>query len=313
MGIDVVSLGEAMVEFNPGGPGPLRDVEVFRRGWGGDTSNVAIAATRLGASTGYITRIGDDDFGACLLGLWRSESVDTSRVVIEKGGYTGIYFLSIAEGGEWKPTYFRRDSAASHLSPRDLDLGYIKGAKIFHTSGISQAVSVTCREAAFEAARAARGSGTLVSYDFNVRLKLWPVETARSVIQAMVELTDIATPSLSDAKLIFGDKPARDLAEEILREGVGTVAIKMGAEGCLIATRREALMVPAFKVQAIDTAGSGDAFDGALLVGLLEGWDMKKAARFANAAAALKCLGQGAVGPLPRRGQVEAFLKEHEE
>jgi len=308
---DVVALGEAMVEFYPETIGPLRNVKVFTRSYGGDTSNVVVAVSRLGGRAGYVTKIGDDDFGACLLGMWRRENVDTSHVVIEKGGFTGIYFLSVTEDGEWEATYFRKDSAASHFTPDDIDPDYIRRAKIFHFSGISQAISGSCREAAFKAAQIARDEGVLVSYDPNVRLKLWPLETAKEVIQRTLKITDIALPSLRDARLIFGDRPAKEIAEKILRAGVKIVAIKMGAEGCLVATKEKTFTFPAYKVEVIDTAGSGDAFDAGIIVGLLEGWEIEKAAIFANAAAALKCLGRGAVEPLPCREAVEAFLKQH--
>ncbi len=307
--LDVVSLGEPMVEFCATNVGHLKDVLLFERGWGGDTSNALVAVARLGKTAGYITRIGDDEFGKCFLEMWQREGIDTSHVIVEKGGFTGIYFITLINGGKHEFTYYRENSAASHFSPSDIDPNYIKQSKIFHSSGISQAISESCREAVFKAAETARKANVRFSYDPNVRLKLWAINTARAVINYTLELADIVLPSLEDAKFITGFTSPDKAAKAILKRGPSMVAIKLGAQGCFVATEEEKMFVPSFQVDKIvDTTGAGDAFSGAFLVALLEGWDLMKAAKFANAAAALKTLGRGAVTPLPTRKEVEKFL-----
>lgn len=306
--VDIVSLGEPMVEFCATQSASLKDASLFERGWGGDTSNMLVSAARLGKKTGYITRLGDDEFGKCFLEMWHKEGVDTSNVVVEKGAFTGIYFIALLAGGKHEFTYYRRNSAASDLSPDDVRQSYVERAKVFHFSGISQAISESCREAAFKGAQIARKAKRLVSYDPNIRLKLWPISTARSVVNYTLGIVDICLPSLEDAKIMTGRASPDEAAEAILKRGPEVVALKLGSKGCLVRSRNEKFKVPGFEVDVVDTTGAGDAFDGAFLAGLVEGRELKEASRFANAAAALKTLGRGAVTPLPSRRQVDEFL-----
>lgn len=309
---EVVSLGEPMLEFNATTMGRLKDVSTFDRGWGGDTSNFAVAVARLGRSVGYVCRVGDDEFGECFLDMWAKEGVDISHVIVEKGGFTGIYFISVKDGGEHDFTYYRRNSPASHLSPADVNSGYIKDAKVFHSSGISQAISQSSREAVFKAIDTAKKSGVIFSFDPNLRLKLWPLSTARAVLMYTVELADIVMPSMEDMKALTGTISPEEAARLILKRGPRTVVIKLGANGCLVASNKKMFRVPGIKVKPIDTTGAGDAFDGAFIVGLLEGWEPEETAEFANIVGALTTLGKGAVDPIPRRREVYEFVKAQE-
>lgn len=308
--LDIISLGEPMVEFCATSTGPLKSVRFFEMGWGGDTSNVIVAAARLGKSCGYICRVGDDEFGKSFLDMWRRENIDTSHIIVEKNSFTAVYFISIINGGKHDFTYYRMDSAASHLTSKDVNPDYIRRAKIFHSSGISQAISATCREAVFKAAETAKRTRALFSYDPNIRLKLWSINTARAVVSYTLEMADIVMPSMEDAKIITGYSSYEKAARDILRKGPKIVALKLGQEGCFVMTEDDAVKVPSFEVNVVDTTGAGDAFDGGFLASILDGLDIRKAAEFANATAALKTLGRGAVVPLPRRRKVEEFLKQ---
>ena len=296
-----------MVEFSAASLGHLKDVTLFHRGWGGDTSNMAVAATRLGRRVGYVTKIGDDAFGQCFLELWNREGVDTSNVIVEKGGFTGIYFIAYANGHEF--TYFRKGSSASHISADEVDHEYIKNSRIFHSSGISQAISDSSREAVFHGMEIARKNKVLVSYDPNVRLKLWPLETARDTIIRAIGLADIVFPSMEDASILFSSGSAKDAARRFFELGPSTVVLKLGASGCMVATKEEVFETPGFEVNVVDATGAGDAFDAAFLCGILEGWDLRRCAKFANAVGALTTTGKGAVNPIPRRSVVDDFLR----
>lgn len=305
--MDIVSLGEPMIEFSATTLGHLKDVALFQRGWGGDTSNMALAAARLGRRVGYITKIGDDAFGQCFLQVWRREGVDTSRVIVEKGGFTGIYFIAYANGHEF--TYYRKGSSASHISADEIDYGYIGSSRIFHSSGISQAISDSSREAVFRAMKTAKKKGVLVSYDPNVRLKLWPLKKAKTVITRAIGLADIVFPSMEDASILFSSNHARDVARRFMELGPSTTVVKLGARGCVVATKEEIFETPGFEVGVVDATGAGDAFDAGFLSGILEGWDVRRCAKFANAVGALTTTGKGAVGPTPRRRAVDSFLR----
>jgi 2-dehydro-3-deoxygluconokinase len=309
--LDIVAFGEPLVEFTAEDRGPLGTIRLFRRGWGGDTSNAAVAAARLGVSVGYVTRLGSDEFGRSFLALWREEGVETSRVVIESEAFTGVYFVAFEEDGAHDFTYYRQGSAASQLRAGDLDPDYLAGAKILHTSGITLAISDSSRAAAQEALAAARARNVVISYDANIRPKLAPPATLRETFESTVTLADIVFVSDEDVRHLYGEVPLDRAVGGIVSRGPQLVVVKAGDQGCLVAYadgRRDT--VPAFPVRPVDTTGAGDAFDAGFLVRWLEGGPPTDAAEFANAVAALTTSGLGAVAPLPTRSRVHRFLEE---
>jgi 2-dehydro-3-deoxygluconokinase len=308
--LDIVAFGEPLVEFTAEERGPLGATRTFRRGWGGDTSNAAVAAARLGVSVGYVTRLGSDEFGRSFLELWRAEGVDTTRVVVDPEAFTGVYFVAFEHDGAHDFTYYRQRSAASGLRTADLDPDYIAGSRILHTSGITQAISDSSRAATHEGIAAARAKGVAISYDANIRPKLAPLATLRETFESTVSLADIVFVSDEDLRHLYGEVPLDRSVGAILGRGPRLVVVKAGARGCLVASadgRRDT--VPAFSVRPVDTTGAGDAFDAGFLVRWLEGGPPKEAAEFANAVAGLTTSGLGAVGPLPTRSRVQRFLE----
>jgi 2-dehydro-3-deoxygluconokinase len=301
---DIVVMGEPLVEFNEGAGDGL-----FRLGFGGDVSNCAIAASRAGASAGIVSAVGADAFGDWLFRLWAEEEVDASHVARSEDAPTGLYFVSHGRDGHTF-SYRRKGSAASLLAPRDVPVGYITRAKVLHLSGISLAISDSACDCAFSAIEAARGGGALVSFDPNLRLKLWPLARARAVIHAAMALCDIALPGVEDAKLLTGLDEPDAIADFYLKLGARIVALTLGPAGCLVATGSERRRVPGLRVEAVDATGAGDAFDGNFLAEYLRAGAAFEAARFANAAAALSTTGYGAVAPLPRRSAVMQALAE---
>jgi 2-dehydro-3-deoxygluconokinase len=309
---DLVALGEPMAEFAAETPGRLGEVRLFRRGYGGDTSNVVVAAARMGARGGYVTRVGDDEFGRAFLALWRAEGIDTRQVIVEPGSRTGVYFIARhAHGHDF--TYYRGDSAASHLSPADLDRAYLAAARVLHTSGITQAVSPSSRQAAEAAMQIVRSFGGAVSYDVNYRPALWPPETARPAVEAACAQATLVFLSEEDAAALYAGAAPEDAAARLLGLGPQLVVLKRGARGCLIlAATGERHDLPGWPVEAVDTTGAGDAFAGAFVAAWLEGARLDDAGRLANAVGALTATGVGAVEPIPRRPQVMAFIREQQ-
>ena len=304
--LDLVALGEAMIEFNQA---RADDARTYLQGFGGDTSNAAIAAARLGARAGYASRVGADAFGRWLLALWQREGVDTHAVTEDAGAPTGVYFVSHgAQGHEF--SYLRAGSAASKLSPSNLPADTLRAARVLHLSGISQAISDSACDACFAAIDIARGAGARVSYDTNLRLKLWPLARAQAVIRATAGMVDWMLPSLDDAVLLFGRKEPDAIVDGCHAWGAPLVALKLGAQGCLVSDGTRRARIPGFAVATVDATGAGDCFDGAFIARLLAGDDPFTAARYANAAAALATTGYGAVAPLPVPAAVEQLLGE---
>ncbi|MCX5515581.1 sugar kinase [Kaistia algarum] len=302
MGPEIVCIGEPMVELNQ----PKQGGD-FHPGHGGDASNCAVAAARQGASVGMITALGADSFGQSFFDLWQAEGIDASAVKIDPSAPTGIYFVTHGPDGHVF-SYRRAGSAASRLTPEELPLDYVRNARVIHASGISQAISSAATDLVFLAMRTARSAGTLVSYDTNLRLRLWPIDRARATIHAAAGLSDILKTSSEDAKELAGTTEPDRIADFYLRLGPKIVIVTMGAEGALVATPSQRVTVPAIAVKPVDATGAGDTFDGAFLSEYLREGDPFAAARYANAAAGLATEGYGAVAPMPRRAAVEAAL-----
>jgi len=299
--IDIVALGEPMIEFNEEPDGR------YRQGFGGDTSNAAIAAARLGARVRYVTLVGNDHFGDLLMELWRVEGVDTAFVGRHAEAATGVYVVNHTSAGH-AFTYLRKGSAASLMTPADVPSTSLAGARFLHVSAISEAISATARETVAHAIAAAKRAGTKVSYDTNLRLGLWSLEAARETTAATAATATILKTSIEDARQLIGLQAADAVADHYLAAGPELVVVTLGAEGVLAASAGQRRRFQAMTVNAVDATGAGDAFAGALLAELSSGSDPFTAARFANAAAALATTGFGAVAPLPLRGDVEALL-----
>jgi len=303
--LDLVSLGEPLYEFAQV-PGEERK---YLQGFGGDTMNAAIAAARQGARVGYITRLGNDEFGRQLLDLWRTEALDTSGVAIDPDAHTGVYFIHYGPQGHVF-SYLRSGSAASRMRPEHLPLDLIRRTRCLLSSAISQAISACACDAVFAAIDAAKSAGARFAYDSNLRLRLWPLGRAKAVISATIALADDFLPSLDDAKVLSGLEQPDAIVDWAHRLGAGRVALKLGADGVLASdgTRRE--HVRAHRVECVDATGAGDCFAGSYLARLAQGDDFWQATRYANAAAALTTTGYGAVAPLPRPEQVRRLLAQ---
>ncbi|OFX02112.1 MAG: 2-dehydro-3-deoxygluconokinase [Alphaproteobacteria bacterium RIFCSPHIGHO2_12_FULL_66_14] len=296
----IVCLGEPLIEFNRPREG---DGRTWLQGFGGDSQNVAIAAARQGISTGYLTSLGEDWMGDAFLELWKTEGVDASRVTRHPSAPTGVSFVTHSDAGH-KFDYLRKNSAASLMTPGALPADYIAGARFLHLSAIGQAISDSARQTCDAAIAAARAAAVKVSYDTNLRLRLWDLDSARRTIDATIARCDVALPSFDDSQQLTGLSEPHAIVDYYLELGAPLVALKMGAEGSLIATSTKRMRVTPHKVVAVDATGAGDTFDGAFLARLLAGDDPATAARYANVAAALSTRGYGAVTPIPRAADV---------
>jgi 2-dehydro-3-deoxygluconokinase len=300
---DIVSIGEPLFELNQG-----RGESVFRPGHGGDTSNVAIAAARQGARVAFVTAVGADQFGDSFLKLWQSEGIDTTAVKKSPVAHTGIYFVSHGPGGHVF-SYMRAGSAASRVTPEDMPVEAIRQARILHASGISQAISSSAADAVFAAVRTAREAKVLVSYDTNFRPRLWPADRARAVIHAAAAMADVLKTSIEDALQLTDHREADRIVEHYLGLGPRVVALTLGELGAIIATAERRERVLPRPVKVVDATGAGDMFTGAFLAEYLRTDDPFAAGRYANVAAALSTEGYGAVAPMPKRGAVEAAMR----
>ena len=302
--LDVLCLGEPLLEFNQIKEG---NKKTYSSGYGGDTSNTAISIARQGMSVGFISKVGKDQFGRELLELWKRETVDYSHVSIHPEAPTGIYFVTHdADGHHF--TYYRSGSAACQMTPLDLPKDDLSQTRILHLSAITQAISVSSCETAFAAIFQARKNGVKVSYDTNLRLKLWSLDRARDVINRTVPMCDVIMPSLEEATSLTGLVDPEEITDYFFELGAKLVVLKQGSHGALVSDGKENLNIPGHKVKAIDATGAGDTFDGAFLSEWIRKDDPFSAAEYANAAAALSTTNYGAVDSIPNRDEVKEFL-----
>ena len=300
---DILAIGEPMIEFNRVSP----DEPSYLQGFGGDTSNMIIAAARSGARAAYFTLLGDDAFGRMLADLWRREGVDADSVGFDPQAHTAVYFVAHDRNGH-SFNYLRAGSAASRMRPDDLPVALLREARIVHASGISEAISSSACDTVLHAFETARTAGARVSFDSNLRLKLWPLARARATISATAAMADYFFPSLEDARALSGLDDPCAILDWCHRLGAKTVFLKLGADGALVSDGTRSERIDGHRVDAVDATGAGDCFCGACLARIAAGDTIWDAARYANAAAALSTTGFGAVAPLPRPDAVRRLL-----
>jgi 2-dehydro-3-deoxygluconokinase len=302
---DILAIGEAMVEFNQnGGVGS----KTYLQGFGGDTSNFVIAAARQEARTGYISALGDDTNGQMFRSLWDREKVDHRLVTTDPSAYTAVYFVTHGSSGH-QFSFFRKGSAASMMGPADVPKEAIRQAKVVHLSGISLAISNSACDACYETISVARTTGVKVSFDTNLRLRLWTKDRARAIMNDVIALSDICLPSYDDIVAITGLTDPDKLVDFCLHRGAKLVALKLGAEGSLIADSRQRFRIPPAPCKPVDATGAGDTFGGAFIARLVAGDGLEQAGRYAGVAAALSTQGYGAVEPVPHAKRVKEVLK----
>lgn len=297
---DILCFGEPMVEFvRVGDP----DSDVYHAGIGGDTSNAAISAARQGARVGYMTALGQDKFADRILAVLGREGVDCSLVRRNPDAPTGMYIID-PDPAERHFTYFRSGSAASLYGPQDLPGDGLVQAKVLHVSGITLAVSESLRSSALHAMQRMQAAGQCVSFDTNLRLKLWSVETARDATRKAAALATVIITSVEDSEILTGLTEPDEILAHYTGLGAKIVVLTLGAEGALIATDAQTHRIDPAPATPVDSTGAGDSFAGAFLAWWLETKDAVKAARLAAIVAAGTVSGLGAVDPIPRREMV---------
>jgi len=306
MAVDLLCMGEPMLEFNQLPPQP-DGAQHYLEGHGGDTSNAAIAAARQGARVAYITALGRDMPGDSFMALWAREGVDASTVTRTDRWQTGVYFVTHDVQGHHF-LHYRANSAAAMFSAADLPEAAIAAARMFYVSGISQGISTSAADAVFAAIDIARRNGVKVAYDTNYRPRLWPQARAAAVMHAAMAQSDYALPGIEDVQNLTGLTDPDAVLDFYLRLGPKVVVLKMGESGAYLATPDRRVRIPKHDVQVVDATGAGDAFCGSFLARILAGDAPERAARYAAIAAALKCTGYGAVAPIPRATEVLSVL-----
>ena len=304
---DIVTFGETMVLFLAETAGPLREATRYGRFIAGAETNVATGLCRLGHSAGWISRLSDDELGRAVAFRLRGEGVDISRATIDPEAPTGLMIRERRELGPLEVIYYRKGSAASRLTPDDLDADYIRGARYLHLTGITPALSATCRATSFAAAKIAREAGVPVVLDPNLRFKLWSREEARTTLRELTQQADILLPGLEEAEFLTGETDPDTAARAFLdlAPSLKMIVMKLGAEGSMVVTRDERVHVPATPLpRVIDPVGAGDAFAAGFYAGQLRGLGLAETLAVANRCGAWATTAPGDADVFPRWDEV---------
>jgi 2-dehydro-3-deoxygluconokinase len=275
-GLDLLALGETMglVAFND--TGPLALGSLGRLTIGGAESNVAIGAARLGHTSGWIGRVGDDTVGRLVRTTLLAEGVDSQGVTTDPDVPTGLMLREHRTFDRFRVDYYRRGLAGSRLTVDHLPADV--SARVVHTSGINPALSDSAGTAARALMRRGREAGALVSFDVNFRSALWSAEQARPSLRSLVSDADLLFAGADEAELVLGLDPGETTADELARGlaelGPGEVVIKLGDQGAVSLVDDVVTRLPARAVTCIDPVGAGDAFVAGYLSALLDGGDV---------------------------------------
>jgi 5-dehydro-2-deoxygluconokinase len=306
---DVITMGRISVDVYPQQVGvSLREVTSFGTFLGGSSTNVAVAAARYGHNVATITRTGADPFGEYLHDALRGFGVDDRYVTPVPGLPTPVTFCEIFPPDDF-PLYFYREPKAPDLEirPEELDLDAIRRAKVFWATvtGLSQEPS---RTATLEALAARDGGFTVLDLDY--RPMFWDSrEEARRHVQDALRHVNVAVGNLDEWDTAVGTRDPRRAAST---PGLDLAVVKQGPKGVLARRGDEWAEAPPVPVEVVNGLGAGDAFGGALVHGLLAGWDPVRIAEHANAAGAIVASRLACADAMPTLDEVAALVAEQE-
>ncbi|XP_027079340.1 probable fructokinase-6, chloroplastic isoform X1 [Coffea arabica] len=316
----VVCFGELLIDFVPTASGlSLAEAPAFKKAPGGAPANVAVGIARLGGSSAFIGKVGEDEFGYMLADILKENNVNNEGMRFDPGARTALAFVTLRKDGEREFMFYRNPSADMLLQETELDLDLIRKAKIFHYGSISL-ITEPCKSAHLAAAKAAKDAGAILSYDPNLRLPLWPsAESAREGILSIWETADVIKINENEISFLTqGEDPYDDsVVRKLYHPDLKLLLVTEGSEGCRYYTKEFNGRVKGLKVEAVDTTGAGDAFVAGTLsqlatdISLLEDEArLRDALRFANACGALTVTERGAIPALPSREAVlDVLLK----
>ncbi|MCO8265436.1 sugar kinase [Haloferax sp. AB510] len=287
---ELVTFGETMVRLSPPRGGRLETSDTLRFSTAGAESNVAIAASRLGANAAWLSKLPDSALGRRVATDVRRHGVEPA-VAWSDDHRQGTYYLE--HGGEPRGTsviYDRADAAVTTATPDELPTRLLEDAAYYYTSGITPALSDQLESTTRSLLDAARSAGATTAFDLNYRSKLWSPEAARETLEPLFPLVDVFVVAARDARTVLGrDGDAAAIAASLEAEfGFETVLVTRGDEGALARADGETYEQGAFETETIDPIGTGDAFVGGYLASRIRGEPVPDALETGAATAALK-------------------------
>jgi 5-dehydro-2-deoxygluconokinase len=310
MNPEVITMGRVSVDLYPEQIGvPLAEVETFAKSLGGSSTNVAVAAARLGHPSAVITKVGDDGFGPYIRSALEAFGVDARWVGTDPDLRTPLAFCEIHPPDNFPLLFYREPKAPDmNITVEDLDLEAIAAAPLFWMTGtgLSDEPSRTATLAAMEQ----RPTGITV-FDLDYRPMLWESEeeAGRWYREALRHAT-VAVGNQSEVKVAVGTGDPLDASEALIELGLDLAIVKQGPDGVLARTKEGVAEAPPIEVDVLNGLGAGDAFGGSLCHALLSKWDAERTIRYANAAGAIVASRLACADDMPTREEVEELLEK---
>ena len=319
--LDVVALGEILIDFTPWGKSEAGQ-RLFEQNPGGAPANVLTALSKFGRKTAFIGKVGKDMHGEFLKEVLVENGIVTEGLVEDENVFTTLAFVSLSEEGERSFSFARKPGADTCLTGDEIRKDLIKESKIFHIGSLSLTAE-PAKSTTWKALEIAKEAGCVISYDPNYRAPLWESkDDAIREMRSVIPFVDVMKLSDEETELLTGIAKPEDAAFKLIEQGVAVVAVTLGAEGALIATKEGCAHVAGYPAKMIDTTGAGDSFWGGFLHKLLESdvFSQGKAlveitleeamefAKFGNAVASICVEKRGAIPAMPTLEEVEVKL-----
>ena len=316
---DITAVGELLIDFTPSGTNEYGNL-LFARNPGGAPANVLAAASKIGAKTAFIGKVGKDGFGTFLKDTLHSIGISTESLLISETVNTTLAFVQLDEKGDRSFSFYRHPGADLMLEPADIKESLIAESHILHFGSVSLTDDPS-RSATFHAVQLAKQNRCIISYDPNYRPMIWDsVENAKVQMQKGLAYADIIKVSEEEMTLLTGEQDLIKGSLLLAKEGAALVLVSMGEKGAFYRRGDICGMRPAFNVHTIDTNGAGDAFLGAVLFKMckrqlsdirnMQKERLDEIVAFANAAGALTTTKHGAIPALPDLEEIERCIKQ---
>lgn len=318
---DLVLIGRVTIDFNPNELNRTLDkVETFSMYLGGSPGNMAVGVNKLGKNVGFIGCVSDDQFGTFILNYFKERNIDVSQMVRAKNGENlGLTFTEISSPTDSQILMYRNGVADLQIAPQDVSEEYIANSKILLVSGTALAASPS-REACLLAVQYAKKHGVKVIFDIDYREYTWKSKEELAIYYSLLgSMSDIVIGSREEFDLME-NIPAdsgianHELAEKYIGFGNKIVIIKHGKKGSIAYTAdKEAFKVDSYHIKLLKSFGGGDAYGSAFVYGLLEGWPIEEALKYATAHAAMVVASHSCSNAMQTAKQIEEFTKEHKD
>ncbi len=285
--------------------GKLMLVDRMELHGGGCANSTGIGLSRIGIKTAVIGKVGSDGFGDFMIDNLTRNGVDCKGVVRDKDAATSATMVLVHEDGE--RSFIHYIGANGTLKESDIDFDVVKSSKVLHIAG-SFLLPGFDGEPTARVLKKAKEMGVITSLD-----TAWDSRgNWMKLLEPCLKYVDYAVPSIEEARMVTGKNEPADVAAALMDKGVETVALKMGDKGCYIRSKDIELNIPIYKVDVVDALGAGDAFAAGFLTGVVNGWDLERTGKFANATGAFCVTALGATTGIKDQKTIEAFIEAQE-